>query len=238
MALKTWIFAGLCEKSDLLLYLCKLLASVDKRVLLVDATQSHKYPLYIGLLDKPLEITEFMNFDVACGFTSQVHLEEHLRYGEEKLERYDYVIYDVENLSFCAMETWRDSDLRVWTTDYGVWSLSEGSQWLNALNRQHSELKDMIFQLVYMHAVDTLLESSYIEDYVEGWPVCWEREPIIIPWDEMDMALKLENEHQRQLRMKPLSRRYKKALGILMKLAELDDEHIKRALRSAGRTKI
>jgi hypothetical protein len=236
--LKTWIFAGICEKSDLLLYLCKLLSSLDKRVLLVDATQTHKYPLYIGLLDRPLEVTEFMNFDVACGFTSQVHLEEHLRDGEGKLERYDYVIYDVEKLSFFSMEIWRDADVRVWTTDYGVWSLHEGSRWLNTLHSQYAALKNLTFQLVYIHVVDTLLARSYIEGHVESWPVSWQGEPIIIPWDEMDMALKLENEHQRQLHMKPLSRRYKKALSTLMKWTGLDDDHIKRALRSAGRTKI
>ena len=232
------MFAGIHDKSDLLLYLSMILASTNKKVLLVDATLTHKYPLYIGQLDCPLAITEFINFDVACGFTSHMDLERHLQNEGEGIDKYDYVIYDIEMESFCSVNIWLGADARIWTMEYGVWSMHRGAEWMNDWIHQHPELKGLPFQLIYLRTVDCLLDRSFMDSSMDKWPVTWVNESVIIPWDELDVALKIENEYLRQLRLKPLSRRYKRVLCTLVEqLTQIEHRQIKRALHKAERRK-
>ncbi len=50
---------SLCDKSDTLVHICKLLASGGSSVLLVDASEKRRYPYFIGGLGEKLCITEF-----------------------------------------------------------------------------------------------------------------------------------------------------------------------------------
>lgn len=236
--LKTWMFAGIKDKSDLLLYLCLLLSSADKKVLLVDATYTHKYSLVIGQLDRLLSITEFMNFDVANGFSSQMDLENHLQELGEGIDSYDYVIYDIENGTFCLKDAWMGAEACFWTTDYGIWSFHKGTEWMKDWIQHNPELKGLSFQIIYLRTVDCILDRTYMDSYINKWPVIWINEAMAIPWDEVDIALKIENEHMRQLRIKPLSRRYKRVLCTLMEqITHLEKSNIKRALHRAERRK-
>ncbi|MEI0737065.1 hypothetical protein VQ056_10990 [Paenibacillus sp. JTLBN-2024] len=46
--MNTWIFAGLCDKSDTLVHICKLLASGGSSVLLVDASEKEDIPISLA----------------------------------------------------------------------------------------------------------------------------------------------------------------------------------------------
>lgn len=237
--LKIWMFAGMCDKSDVLLYLCTLLSSANQKVLLVDGTDTHKYPLYIGQLDRPLAITEFMKFHVACGFTSQMELEIHLRKEGVDQDKYDFVIYDIENVTFCSIDTWNVATACTWNMDYGIWSFHKGTEWMNDWIQHTPALTELLFQRIYVLTVDCLLEHIFMDSSRDRWPVKLTNESIVIPWDEVDTTLKLGTEHVRELRIKPLSRRYKRVLcRLIEQLTPLDQSQIKRALLQVERGNI
>ncbi|MWV42274.1 hypothetical protein GRF59_01405 [Paenibacillus sp. HJL G12] len=235
--MKTWIFAGLCDKSETLIYVCKMLASSDHSVLLVDATEKRKYPFYIGYLDEDLLLTEFAGFDVASGFEHAAALDEYLQKAGSSLEKYDYVIYDLELQDFCSSEQWRKASALVWITDYEIWTLEQGSRWLkDAVHRHFSGKQNPEMHKVIVRAVDEWFGRDYLDGYFSHLPITWKQEPIIIPWNELDMALKLRNEHIRKLHMKPLSRRYKKNLcQLVQSLTDWNQKQVNRALRNAER---
>ncbi|WP_136605941.1 hypothetical protein [Paenibacillus dokdonensis] len=237
--MNTWIFAGLCDKSEILMYLCKMLVSSNYSVLLVDATEKRKYPFYIGQLDEQLSITEFAGFDVACGFDDVVSLDAHLQITSSSLDNYDYVIYDLEHPDFCTPRVWREASALVWVTDYEIWTLEKGSMWLHeAVKRNFAEgTEPEMFKLI-VRAVDEWYATSYLDGYFNHLPVCWKEEPIVIPWNELDLSLKLRNEHTKRVQMKPLTRGFKRNLCQLVQMiTEWDQKKINRALRVAERRK-
>lgn len=237
--MKTWIFAGICDKSELLLYVCRLLAAGDNKVLLVDATEKRKYPYYIGQLDKPLSVTEFAGFDVACGFNNEQELKAQFEEAGSSFESYNYVIYDMEIAEFCPHDVWETASALVWVSDYEIWTLEKGSMWLEELiaNRLSGSVP-LEFYKVFVRAVDEWFDDSYTDSYFDKLPVNWKESPVIIPWNELDLALKLNNEHTKRIQMKALTRLFKKNLCLLIRLlTDFDQKTISRALRSAERRK-
>jgi len=237
--LNTWIFAGLCDKSDTLTYICKILASEGSKVLLVDATEKRKYPYVIGGLGERLCITEIAGFDVACGFGDSAGLKDYLQSHGGSLEHYDYVIYDLELIGFCSQEDWVCASALFWVTDYEIWTLEEGRIWLEEAVKRHfpqGVIPEM--RQVVVRAVDEWFGRSYLEGYFERLPVSWSWEPIILPWNELDFSLKLKNEHMKRIHMKALTRGYKKQLcGIIQTITDWDRKRLHRALRNAERSR-
>lgn len=232
--MKTWIFAGLCDKSDLLMYLCKIMAQHGKRVLLLDGAGGRRYAHCFGGMEPCMEITEFAGFDVASGFADFQSLKEILERSDEP--SYDVVVADVEQQSFMRQEEWREAAARVWVSGFGLAGLIEGGLWLQDrfAGMEGNQLLD--FHRVYLHAIKDLTEDAYIESFLGTAPVRWMEEPVHIPWDEFSYALKIENEHEGRLLIKPLSRSYKRALTELIgRLSDMEERHIRRAFRQAER---
>lgn len=236
--MKTWIFAGLCDKSDTLLYISSILAASGQRVLLVDATSWGRYRYSIGMLDKPLPITQFSGFDVAIGFTAWEDLHIGMTADQKAEQVYDIVILDVELLDFCPISVWKRAELRVWVSDYSRMLMHNGQNWLQHLFSQPEFPKDLVFHKLFLQAVDCGLEEPYLWEYMNHFPASWQQEPYILPWDEGLLALKLENEHKKQLILKPLSRMYKKELcRCIGEWMSWELKVIRRALKRAERSR-
>lgn len=232
--MRTWIFAGICDKSDLLMYLCKILAYSGNRVLLMDAAQEGKYAHCIGRLDPSMSVTEFSGFDVACGFDHYAELEKYLmELGEAE---YDYLVIDAEKESFLTQDVWENANAKVWVSSFEIAGLLRGASWLEELSMKRKEQGFPEFHRVYLNVVEDLMDDTYIENYLGKAQIRWMDEPIRIPWDELTFALKVENEHTGRLRIKPLSRRYKRALmELIQRLTEMEQRQIRRAFRHAER---
>ncbi|MCC3381110.1 hypothetical protein ACFQ5D_12280 [Paenibacillus farraposensis] len=210
--MKTWIFAGLCDKSDTMLYISSILAASGQQVLLVDATLRGQYRYSIGMLDQPLPITQFSGFDVATGFGSWADLNIGMMVDQKVELAYDIVILDVELPDFCPISVWKQAARRIWVSDYSRILMHKGRMWLEQLFDQPDFPKDLVFDKLFLQAVDCGVEESYLWEYMNDFPAYWNGNPYVLPWDEGHLALKLENEHKQQLQLKPLSRMYKKEL--------------------------
>ncbi|WP_338539895.1 hypothetical protein [Paenibacillus tundrae] len=234
--MQTWIFAGLCEKNDLLLYLSKILAASGKRVLLVDGTLQQKYGYWTGEVQHSLRITEFEGFDIASHFVTSNVVETHLEANGEKVESYDYTIYDIETSHFASRDLWLAADIRVWVSNYERYNLERGKLWLKQLLEEQSLPVELSFQRILINAVDCKLEERYLWAYLDGSPFVWTGDALLLPWDELTAAVKLENEHHRRVLLAPLSRNYKKSLCRLVEqLTGWESVHSRRTMKEAER---
>ncbi|ANA82203.1 hypothetical protein C7121_24540 [Paenibacillus glucanolyticus] len=232
--MKTWIFTGICDKSDLLLYMCKILAFGDNRVLLVDGALDAKYKHCIGVMHPKLPIIEFAGFDVATGFQNYSSLRKYLEGRDEKT--YDYVIMDVEKSQFLDKNQWDEADAYVWVSGFEVTGLRKSSALLDELRAARIDDPLPPFHRVYVQVIEDLTDEAYIEGYLEESRIEWLGPPVKMPWDELFFALKIKNEHAGRLGIKPLSRQYKRSLTeLIRRLSEMEQRHIRRALRQAGR---
>jgi hypothetical protein len=234
--MKTWIFAGLCDKSDTLLYISSILAASGQQVLLVDATLRGQYRYSIGMLDKPLPITQFGGFDVAAGVSSREELLTAIVADKKTDLAYDILILDLELPDFCPISVWQEADQRVWVSDYSRMLMDNGQIWLEHLFGKNEFPKDLVFHKLFLQAVDCGVEEPYLWEYMNRFPASWRQEPYVLPWDEGHFALKLENEHKQQLKLKPLSRMYKKELcRCVGELMGWEQKESRRALKRAER---
>ncbi|GGA24990.1 hypothetical protein [Paenibacillus physcomitrellae] len=213
--MKSWIYAGVSDKHDLLLYICRLLASAGAKVLLVDGTERQIYRYSIGQADQSLPITEYCGFDVACGFFSAESLKVYLKDQGCTIEDYDFVVYDLEKLTFCDEADWRTSAGIVWVTAFERFAVERSVEWFKLLFSKYPALQDISAGIVFIRYVESLIEESYIREMIRQLPVKWDEQGVKVHWDERDYGIQLENEHNRALHIKPLSRSYKKAITAL-----------------------
>ncbi|GAB6930168.1 hypothetical protein JCM10914A_41510 [Paenibacillus sp. JCM 10914] len=232
--MKTWIFTGVCDKSDLLLYMCKILAQGDHRVLLVDGALDAKYKHCIGALHPQLPIVEFAGFDVATGFENLTILNQFLESSVE--DDYDYIVLDVEKAQFLNAEQWEAADAYVWVSGLEVSGLKKSSILLDELQATRPEAGLPSFHRVYVHIVEELSDESYIDSFIAEDRLQWLGPPVIMPWDELFITLKIKNEHAGRLGIKPLSRQYKRSLTeLICRLSNMELRYIRRALKQAER---
>ena len=64
-------FIGAYDKTDLILYVAKILTLLDKKVLIVDSTMNQKARYIVPAITPAMKyITDFEDIDVAVGFSS------------------------------------------------------------------------------------------------------------------------------------------------------------------------
>ena len=231
--MKKWIFAGSCDKSDMLLYLCKILAQGGRRVLLVYSGREDHYVQCTGPLRTGNQLVEYCGFDVAAGSGS---VEDILRNLSEDMS-YDYMLVDAAEKSSVNDRTLIWADELIWVNSFEVSGLMKDAEWLQELQAGPNTASAFRgFHRIYINVIDGLTNDSYIESYMEKVPVRWLGEPLRMPWDELSFALSVDNQHAGRLRLRPLSRRYKRALmELISRLSELQYREVRRSLRLAER---
>ena len=87
-------FIGAYDKTDLILYVAKVLVETNKKVLFVDTTITQKARYIVPCIaPSKYYITEHEGVDVAVGFNS---LDEIKRYSGLEDLQYDYILIDID----------------------------------------------------------------------------------------------------------------------------------------------
>ncbi|RRJ65923.1 hypothetical protein EHV15_25615 [Paenibacillus oralis] len=235
--MKRWVFIGKSDKRDLLLYLSSALTAAGRSVLLVDATEGGKYRYSIGGIQPLLPVTEFCGFDVAAG-PQAIRLLQNAADGSEGTagKDYDCELVDLEALHTVTPDIFASANEVVLVTSFDRYEVESTARWLRCLVNMLPELRGLRVRPVFIRTVDSCFGTDYILGFMDDIGFQWHEEEIIIPWNELNLAVQLENEHAHRLRMSRLSRSYKRALRQLLSgLAGFEAGAAKRALRGAER---
>ncbi|MUG47543.1 hypothetical protein [Paenibacillus woosongensis] len=223
-----WIFAGAADKRDLLLYICKVLASSGHRVLLIDATDRGKYRYVIGGISGGKEIIEFNGFDFVRAGSE---MEE-----PQSWETYDYCLYDVNHSIPAGRHLWSEAGQVVWVASYDRYEIAGSCEFFSRLFERWPQLSGMKVRPVFTRAMDTYVDERYVMTLMEQLPIDWMEANIRIPFDEINVAVQTENEHSQTLRMNRITRAYKRAItDLISQLAGWEFRTVQKALRKAER---
>lgn len=200
-------FIGAYDKTDLIIYIAKILVGTGKSVLVIDATTNQKAK-YIVPVIKPTTtyVTDFENIDVAVGFENYNQIKEYLGMPIHADLGYDIVLIDVDNGKGIENFELLTAEHNYYVTSFDAFSLKKGLEALSGLT-QIIKLTKVLFSKTAIKE-----EDDYLNYLSLGYKIEWEEERIYFPFEIGDQSVIAENQRVSKIKFKKLSSQYKEAL--------------------------
>lgn len=200
-------FIGAYDKTDLILYVAKVLVEANKKILVVDTTITQKARYIVPCIaPSKYYITEYEKIDVAVGFNS---LDEIKKYSGVDELQYDFVLMDIDNNENFNEFEMEKANKNYFVTGFDSYSLKKG---LEVIGKMDDKLlmKKVLFSQEMLEEEDDYL--NFLSFY---YSVRWENEKIYFPYENGDNSAIIENQRTARIRFKNLSDSYKEGLYLI-----------------------
>lgn len=222
-------FVGSYDKTDLIIYVAKVLTTVGKKVLIVDNTITQKAKYIVPVINPTKSyVTEFEGIDVSVGFGSFEEIKRYLGVTEEKQLEYDICLVDIdsnENFEKFHMET---SKRNYFVTSFDLYSLKRGIEIIN-------DFKQPVKLTKILYSKDMSKEEDDYLNYISlGAKVIWNEDyRVYIPFDNGDQSIIVQNQRVSKIGIRRLSNQFKESLHYIAVdiLGEQKESEIKRAFK-------
>lgn len=221
-------FIGAYDKTDLILYVAKIIAELEKNVLFVDATTLQKARYIVPCIaPSKYYITEYEKIDVAVGFNSLDEIKQYL--GADELQ-YDIIMIDIdENDSFQRFEM-EKANKNYFVTAFDSYSLKKG---LEVIGKMDDKLlmKKILFSQEMLEEEDDYL--NFLSFY---YSVRWEQDKIYFPYENGDNSAIIENQRTARIKFKNLSDSYKEGLYLIVQdiMNDIKNSEIRKIIFKRG----
>lgn len=208
-------FIGAYDKTDLIIYIAKLLVENDLKVLVIDSTVLQKTRYTVPCLEPSKQyITTYEDIDIAIGFES---LQEIMNYaGTQEFNQYDIVLIDVDNKeNFDSLEMYT-SDKNYFVTAFDNYSLKKGLETIGKTGE-----KNLMTKVLFSKDINKE-ENEYLNFISFYYAVRWSKEIIYFPFEMGDDSVIVENQRNARISFKDLSLQYKE--GILTIISQITPE--------------
>lgn len=200
-------FIGCYDKTDLIMYIARILVGAGQKVLLVDSTINQKAK-YIVPVIKPTTsyVTDFEGIDVAVGFRDFNGIKEYLGMPLHAELDYDIALIDVD--SYEAIEAYQivNAERNYFVTSFDAFSLKKGLEVLSGVTQVLRLTK-------ILYAKEVLKEEDDYLNYLSlGYKIQWEEEKIYFPLEVGDQSVIAENQRVAKIKLKKLSAQCKESL--------------------------
>lgn len=215
-------FIGSYDKTDLILYVAKILVAMDKKVLVVDSTINQKAK-YIVPVIKPTKayVTEFEQIDVAVGFKNYNEIKEYLGMPIHAELQYDIVLLDIDNYESILEFNVNNQDKNYFVTGFDLYTLKRGLEILSGITNILNLTKIVFSKMA------TKEDDDYLNFLSLGYKIVWNDEIIYFPFEVGDQSVIAENQRVAKIKFKKLSEQYKEALIYIVQQILEQDEYPK-----------
>lgn len=213
-------FIGAYDKTDLIIYIARILVAMKKNVLVIDATVNQKAKYVVPVINpSKTYVTEFEGIDVAVGFNKISDIKNYIGVDENKDLGYDYILYDIDSIESFNNYNIEDSSEKYFVTSFDLYSLKKGIEILASTN------KELTLTKVYFTKEINKQDDEYLEFLSKDYEIKWKKEKIYFPFEMGDQTVIFENQRVSKIKLKKLTTQYKEGL---MYIAEeiLKDEEI------------
>lgn len=227
-------FIGAYDKTDFILYLAKIITSVEKRVLVVDTTTNQKAKYVVPAITPTVSyVTEFEEIDVAVGFENFNAIKGYLGIPDEKELDYDYILLDIDNNK--ALENFEIAPIgnNYFVTSFDAYSLKKGLEIFNSVKEPYKLTKILYSKEILKE------EDDYLNFLSLGLKIVWNESRIYLPLENGDQSVITENQRLAKIKIKQLSQQYKESLLYVAEeiLNDVNGSQIRRAMRIIERDK-
>lgn len=207
-------FIGAYDKTDLIIYISKLLVENDLKVLIIDGTILQKTRYTVPCIAPSRSyITTYEDIDIAIGFESLKEIEN---YSGEHAFDYDIIFLDIDNRENFENFEMHTSDKNYFVTAFDNYSLKKG---LEAVGQ--SEEKNRMTKILFSKNMDKA-EDEYLNFLSFYYAVQWDKGKIYFPFEIGDNSVIIENQRSARISFKELSPQYKD--GILEIISQIAPE--------------
>jgi hypothetical protein len=209
--MKTIGFIGAYDKTDLIIYIARILTAMNKRVLVIDTTflQKAKY-IVPAISPAKTYITTYEDIDIAVGFYDYYSIKSYLGISEQANLDYDYIFIDIDSHECLESFNIQMADKNYFVTGLDVYTLRRGLEILSGL-QERLDLTKILFAKNLSYD-----EEEYFNFLSLGAKVNWSEETIYFPFEQGDAGVIIQNQMVQKIKFKKLTELYK---GSLMYIA-------------------
>lgn len=197
-------FIGAYDKTNMIIYLSKILVESGLKVLVIDTTilQKSRYTIP-SISPSRCYITSYEGIDVAIGFETMDEIKHYA--GVQELD-YDLILIDIDqNDKLIDMEI-QNSDENYFVTGFDDYSLRRG---LEIIGKGAEKIK--MSKILFSKNMEKT-EEEYLNFLSFYYSIEWNKGKIYFPFDAGDESIIIENQRSARISFKELSMIYKDGL--------------------------
>lgn len=223
--MKKTAFMGGYDKSDLIIYIAKILTVSGKKVLIIDTTLMQKTRYIVPTMTPAQKyVTTYDGIDIAIGFDSMQDLKEY--FSIESDLAYDYILADIDSPEAYINFGFNQTDLHYLVTSFDVFSLQRGISVLRAF-----KVPTLVTKVLFTRDPESE-EKEYIDFVSMSYKVRWNDDVIYFPFETSDLYAIYANQRFSKVRFDNLSMEYMDCLSFLAEqVSGLSKGDIKKAIK-------
>lgn len=225
-------FIGAYDKTDLIIYVAKILETLNQKVLVIDATINQKARYVVPVISPTTEyVTEYEDIDIAVGFSNEESIKRYLGLADDQEMEYDMVLVDTDNYKGFEEFQLKDAQKNYFVTSFDVYSLKKGLEIINNLEEPVS-LTKVLFSKEMLKE-----EDDYLNFLSLGCKVIWNEYRIYFPIENGDLSVIYENQRVAKVKFKKLSVQYKDGLAYIAEeiLGDANEARVRKAIKTIER---
>lgn len=212
-------FIGAYDKTDLIIYIARILVGMKKKVLVIDATINQKAKYVVPVINpSKTYVTEFEGIDVAVGFNKITEIKNYIGITEEENLNYDYALYDIDSSESFNNYNIEDSIEKYFVTSFDLYSLKKGIEILASTNKELKLTKVYFAREVHKE------DDEYLNFLAKDYNIEWNEEKIYFPFEMGDQTTIAENQRVSKIKLKKLTQSYKEGLMYIIEQIMEDNE--------------
>lgn len=186
---------GYVDKYDFVIAAAKTLGIMGRSVLVIDATSDEKYRYMIPAIDKSqCYLTQYSEIDFAVGFTSYEQLSAYLVERGVDIQRYSYVIVDVENYEGYRKFKSLEINKSYMFIDTNVVSIARNDELVRVMRAENPE-REIVFTKVLYKAYLSRAANNYLEEKINNYAVKWTDEVYEVSMDDQDVMVNIDSQY-------------------------------------------
>ena len=203
-------FIGSFDKTDLIMYVAKMLTLAKKKVLVADTTIVQKARYVVPNINPEMfYVTEFEGIDVAVGFFSLEDIQDYLAKNDEHEMEYDYILVDIDTNRAIENFGINSTTKNYFVTSFDVYSLKRGLEALANL-REPLPLTKVLFSKEILKS-----ENDYLDYLALGYKVIWNDYKLYFPLEHGYQSAIITNQRVSKIKFGNLTSQYRDSLTFI-----------------------
>lgn len=202
--MKRYVFIGTYDKTDMLVYVAKLLTLMEKKVIIVDTTMLKKSRYVVPAISQEKQyITSYEGIDIAIGFENFEAIKQYQVQSFGKEIEYDIVLFDIDRAIAYQKFGINKQDVHFFVTSFDVFNLKRGVQILAYV------AKDIKITKIYYTKEMLMEEDEYLNYLSRNYKINWDDKDILFfPFETSDFDAIYINQRAERIQLKGLSSGY------------------------------